>query len=174
MFAFLLSPLGKLIGVGALAFIIGGVSVGWATHAIDNGSYQKLVAQKATDDAARATAAVKQMEVWGKQMHDAAAAYNAALPTLSTQIDAAISSAQIRVRDNGPGMSESVRSRVFEPYFSTKNEGTGLGLAIVKRIITDHDGQIRVESNPGEGTIMACQSPGTRHGRDLAGGVSLW
>ncbi len=72
--------------------------------------------------------------------------------------------AVITVKDNGPGMPEETRTRVFEPYFSTKTDGTGLGLAIVKRIINDHDGFIRVHSDMGEGTEFLIELPTrTRH-----------
>jgi two-component system nitrogen regulation sensor histidine kinase NtrY len=67
--------------------------------------------------------------------------------------------AVIEVGDNGPGMTEEVKGRVFEPYFSTKKEGTGLGLAIAKRIINDHDGFIRVHSAPDEGTKFVIELP---------------
>jgi len=67
--------------------------------------------------------------------------------------------AVIEVADNGPGMSEDVKARVFEPYFSTKTGGTGLGLAIAKRIVNDHDGFIRVQSAPGEGTQFLIELP---------------
>ncbi|MEK6580250.1 MAG: ATP-binding protein, partial [Bdellovibrionota bacterium] len=67
--------------------------------------------------------------------------------------------AVIEVSDNGPGMSEDVMARVFEPYFSTKAEGTGLGLAITKRIINDHDGFIRVHSVLGQGTEFLIELP---------------
>lgn len=67
--------------------------------------------------------------------------------------------AAIEVEDNGPGMNETVRGRLFEPYFSTKTNGTGLGLAIVKRIISDHQGFIRVQSAPGEGTKFTIELP---------------
>ena len=48
----------------------------------------------------------------------------------------------ILVEDDGPGVPEQVRHRVFDPYFTTKAEGTGLGLAIVKKIIVEHNGAI--------------------------------
>jgi two-component system nitrogen regulation sensor histidine kinase NtrY len=63
------------------------------------------------------------------------------------------------VEDNGPGMSEEIRDRVFEPYFSTKKEGTGLGLAITKRIVSDHDGFIRVHSGLQQGTQFVIELP---------------
>jgi two-component system nitrogen regulation sensor histidine kinase NtrY len=79
--------------------------------------------------------------------------------------------AVIIVKDTGPGMTDEVRERVFEPYFSTKKEGTGLGLAIAKRIINDHDGFIRVQSAPGEGTQFLIELPtAVRHGLDLSRG----
>ena len=72
----------------------------------------------------------------------------------------------IEIEDNGPGVSELVRSRIFEPYFSTKTNGTGLGLAIVKRIVSDHHGFIRVQSAPGEGTKFTIELPVNLHEND--------
>lgn len=69
--------------------------------------------------------------------------------------------AAIMIEDNGPGISDEVKSRVFEPYFSTKQEGTGLGLAIAKRIINDHNGFIRVQSTVGKGTVFTIELPTT-------------
>ncbi len=56
------------------------------------------------------------------------------------------------IEDTGHGMDESVRSRIFEPFFSTKAHGTGLGLAVVQQIIQDLGGKIEVTSQPGVGT----------------------
>ncbi|MBE0501717.1 MAG: HAMP domain-containing protein [Desulfuromonadales bacterium] len=68
---------------------------------------------------------------------------------------------QIQVIDNGPGMSTSICSRVFDPFFSTKpsGEGTGLGLSVSYGIIEEHKGSIRVDSTPGEGTIFTITLP---------------
>ncbi|MGZ6332100.1 MAG: sensor histidine kinase [Bdellovibrionota bacterium] len=79
--------------------------------------------------------------------------------TVETHFNEQLQMAVIEVGDNGPGMTEEVRARVFEPYFSTKAGGTGLGLAITKRIINDHDGFIRVHSAPGEGTRFLIELP---------------
>ena len=57
----------------------------------------------------------------------------------------------IRVSDNGPGIPESIRDKVFQPFFSTKEEGTGLGLSIATRIIEDHGGRLELESTQKEG-----------------------
>jgi signal transduction histidine kinase len=48
----------------------------------------------------------------------------------------------IVIEDDGPGVPEEVRERVFDPYFTTKPDGTGLGLAIVKKIVVEHNGWI--------------------------------
>ncbi|MCA9519878.1 MAG: HAMP domain-containing protein [Myxococcales bacterium] len=58
------------------------------------------------------------------------------------------------VSDNGHGIAAEDTSRVFQPYFSQKAHGTGLGLAIVHRVVTDHGGQIEVESELGRGTTF--------------------
>lgn len=78
---------------------------------------------------------------------------------LQTRFSEPLKTAVLTVRDTGPGVSEDVRERIFEPYFSTKKEGTGLGLAIVKRIITDHGGVIRVETGPGQGAQFVVELP---------------
>ncbi len=58
----------------------------------------------------------------------------------------------VEFTDNGPGIPIQIRDRIFEPFFTTKpvGEGTGLGLDIVQRIIHSHQGNIRVDSRPGE------------------------
>ncbi len=59
------------------------------------------------------------------------------------------------VEDDGPGVPEEARGRLFEPYFSTKRKGTGLGLAIVRRTAEDHGGEISYEPlNPGSRFVM--------------------
>ncbi len=62
----------------------------------------------------------------------------------------------LSVSDTGCGMPVSVRERIFEPYFTTKaiDEGTGLGLAVTHRIVSTFGGGIRVESEPGKGSIF--------------------
>ena len=51
---------------------------------------------------------------------------------------------RVSVRDNGPGLSQEQRERMFEPFYTTKTKGTGLGLAIAQRIVEAHGGQITV------------------------------
>ena len=53
----------------------------------------------------------------------------------------------IEIIDNGIGISKEMTTKIFEPYFTTKNKGTGLGLSIVKKIIEDHNGKIRIDKN---------------------------
>lgn len=65
----------------------------------------------------------------------------------------------IEVRDNGCGIPDEDKPRLFEPYFSTKKVGTGLGLAIVNTIISDHNGYIRVRDNQPKGTRFIIDLP---------------
>jgi len=64
----------------------------------------------------------------------------------------------ISVSDNGPGIPEEIRGRIFEPFVSTKATGTGLGLSITKRIVTAHRGNIQLNSFPG-GTVFHVYLP---------------
>lgn len=69
---------------------------------------------------------------------------------------------RIEVIDNGPGMDEEVRDRVFEPFFSTKEAGvgTGLGLSVSYFIVTkQHKGTMSVESTPGQGAKFIIRLP---------------
>jgi PAS domain S-box-containing protein len=65
---------------------------------------------------------------------------------------------EVLISDNGPGIPEEIKDRIFEPFVTTKSHGTGLGLAITKRIITAHRGRILVNSFPG-GTIFSICIP---------------
>ena len=62
-------------------------------------------------------------------------------------------------RDTGRGMSEEERAKLFQPFKSFFDSGTGLGMAIVYRIVSEHNGDIRVESQPGKGTVISVDLP---------------
>ncbi|MDH3975100.1 MAG: ATP-binding protein [Deltaproteobacteria bacterium] len=68
---------------------------------------------------------------------------------------------EIIVEDTGPGITEEVQARIFDPFFTTKTagRGTGLGLSVSYGIIKDHEGTIRVESPPGQGTTFILTLP---------------
>jgi signal transduction histidine kinase len=65
----------------------------------------------------------------------------------------------IRVSDSGPGIPESIQDKVFQPFFSTKEEGTGLGLSIATRIIEDHGGRLELASKQNEGATFIITLP---------------
>jgi len=66
----------------------------------------------------------------------------------------------VSIQDNGSGMSEATLKSIFDPFFSTKQEkGTGLGLAITYGIVKKMDGEIKVESKQGEGSIFTVYLP---------------
>jgi CheY-like chemotaxis protein len=68
---------------------------------------------------------------------------------------------EIRASDNGEGMDETTKRRIFEPFFSTKEpgRGTGLGMAVVFGIIESHRGFIHVDSHPGRGSTFTVYIP---------------
>ena len=65
----------------------------------------------------------------------------------------------MEVRDNGPGIPNEVKLRLFEPYFSTKKSGTGLGLAIANTVIAEHGGTIKVRDNVPNGAVFIVELP---------------
>ena len=69
--------------------------------------------------------------------------------------------AEIRIRDNGPGISAELRERIFEPFVTTKapGEGTGLGLSLTMDILTRHGGTIHLDSEEGAFTEMRIVLP---------------
>ena len=66
---------------------------------------------------------------------------------------------RLLIEDNGTGMSEEQKNRIFQDFYTTKDKGTGLGLSIVRRLVMDLDGSIRVESEPGQGTRFILDLP---------------
>ncbi len=66
---------------------------------------------------------------------------------------------RMEVADDGPGIPDEVKLRIFEPYFSTRKSGTGLGLAIAHTIVSEHGGTIRVYDNPSGGAVFAVELP---------------
>ncbi len=67
--------------------------------------------------------------------------------------------AYVDISDNGPGIREEDKERLFLPYFSTRKDGTGLGLAIASRVVTEHRGYIRIRDNKPTGTIFTIELP---------------
>ena len=66
---------------------------------------------------------------------------------------------RIEISDNGPGIPESIRDEIFQPFFTTKEEGTGLGLSIATKIIGQHEGSIALSSREGEGGTFIITIP---------------
>lgn len=70
---------------------------------------------------------------------------------------------QLDVRDDGVGLDEATRARLFEPLFTTKREGTGLGLSIVQSLVKQHGGELTFDSTVGAGSVFTVALPlGTR------------
>jgi two-component system, NtrC family, nitrogen regulation sensor histidine kinase NtrY len=76
-----------------------------------------------------------------------------------THLDRASGVVTLDISDNGPGIDPALKSRIFEPYFSTKEQGTGLGLAIVSTIVSDHHGFVRVRDNEPRGSRFVLEFP---------------
>ena len=69
------------------------------------------------------------------------------------------SSVVIDIEDNGPGIPDELKIKIFEPLFTTKQTGTGLGLASCKTIVDSHHGTISLTSTMGKGTTFSIEIP---------------
>ena len=69
------------------------------------------------------------------------------------------SMAEVQVVDEGQGIPEAVRAKLFTPFFTTKERGLGLGLALCHRILEEHRGAIQISSEDGRGTAVTCFVP---------------
>ncbi len=89
---------------------------------------------------------------------------------ISAEHDEAHNMVEMRVSDNGPGIPAHVRSRIFDPLFTTKEvgKGTGIGLAFCHRVVTSHNGQIRLEPDSGEGATFVVRLPVSTEGPEAA------
>ncbi|MEA3544317.1 MAG: ATP-binding protein, partial [Thermodesulfobacteriota bacterium] len=74
----------------------------------------------------------------------------------------------IRIQDTGVGIPKEIIDKIFDPYYTTKQQGSGLGLAICHSIINKHDGHITVQSSPGKGTTFTVYLPAVSPGETTA------
>ena len=77
----------------------------------------------------------------------------------ATKVEVSANESEIRIHDNGCGMSPDVLDHAFIPFFTTKPTGTGIGLSLCRQIILKHGGTIRVESEEGKGTTFIITLP---------------
>ncbi len=86
--------------------------------------------------------------------------------TLDIRIAPGAGGVIVAIADHGPGVADEMRSQVFEPYWTTKDEGTGLGLALVRQTAVAHGGSVEVRETPGGGAtfavLLASQSPASQ------------
>lgn len=108
--------------------------------------------------------------VWGRADHLMQLALNLVMNAIeamadggellvSTALEPHTAQALLRVSDNGPGIAEALRERVFEPFVTTKADGTGLGLAISRSIAAQHGGEVLLEPQRGPGVRFLVRLP---------------
>lgn len=76
---------------------------------------------------------------------------------ISIEYDRVDNNVIVTVTDNGLGVDSSILDKVFDPYFTTKNEGTGLGLSMCSKIIEEHGGEIKISSDKGQGCSISIE-----------------
>ena len=79
--------------------------------------------------------------------------------TVQTAYNSVIQVVQIYIKDTGPGISPDVASRLFDPFYTTKQKGTGLGLAISQQIVEEHGGSIEVDVTESQGAMFIVTLP---------------
>lgn len=75
----------------------------------------------------------------------------------------------VTIADSGPGIPDTIKNKIFEPYFTTRDSGSGLGLTLVYKIMKEHDAEIRLNSTEGEGTDFTFIFPIPQHEQRLIG-----
>jgi len=82
-------------------------------------------------------------------------------PTVTVSTNKFGDKIEIGVRDNGPGIPDSIKDKIFQPFFTTKptGQGTGLGLSLSYDIVRAHGGEIKVDTKVGEGSVFTVQIP---------------
>jgi PAS domain S-box-containing protein len=100
---------------------------------------------------------------------------NGGAVTIETSIRPHDNRLVLKIIDNGKGMSEEMRARVFDPFYTTKpvGQGTGLGLPIVQGIVRSHGGEIKVESAKGKGTTFIITLPLTDQVKRTVNGENI-
>jgi PAS domain S-box-containing protein len=102
-------------------------------------------------------------QVIGNLVRNAAEACESAgrVPTITIagQIDARHHACRVLVEDNGPGIPEGTRAKVFQPFFTTRSRGTGLGLAIVQKVVLMHNGRVAVGTSASGGASIQLTFP---------------
>lgn len=102
-------------------------------------------------------------QVFGNLMRNAVEACHGtgiqAAVRIRGDVDAAQALCRVSVEDNGPGIPETVRERVFQPFFTTRSNGIGLGLAIVQKVIVTHNGRVAVRDAPEGGACVEIAIP---------------
>jgi PAS domain S-box-containing protein len=102
-------------------------------------------------------------QVFGNLVRNAAEACESAgitpAITIEGHVDPEHRICRVSVADNGPGIPEAARERVFQPFFTTRSRGTGLGLAIVQKIVVTHNGRVTVGTSPAAGASIQLTFP---------------
>jgi signal transduction histidine kinase len=82
-------------------------------------------------------------------------------PTVTVSTKSLDSHIEISVKDNGPGIPEEIKNKIFQPFFTTKptGQGTGLGLSLAYDIVKAHGGELKVETTEGESTLFTVYLP---------------
>jgi signal transduction histidine kinase len=94
--------------------------------------------------------------------------------TLTVRVHSREASVVVEVADTGIGIPAEEIEKVFLPFYSTKPTGTGLGLSLAARIIAAHQGGVRIDSEPGEGTTIRLELPAARSDQDDINPRSSW
>ena len=92
--------------------------------------------------------------------------------TVRTLLNKEKGSVCVEVEDNGCGIHKDIQKKIFEPFYTTRAEGTGLGLAVSYGIIRNHQGQVKISSEPGIGTLIRLTLPVQEEACELEGEIT--
>jgi signal transduction histidine kinase len=144
----------------------------WQSAVLDSGDGQVSFKTHLAEDLPEILADPEKMErifinLFLNAIQAVSQATSKGLITAQTKFLPGENSVEVLINDNGPGIPDEIRERIFTPFLTTKKEGTGLGLHLCSHFIHQHKGEIKIDQARGHGTKVWVKLPVTQESAHL-------